>query len=164
MKGNVIKRRQPICITEAHLFVANIARNARRRFTVYPTGLDPFIKNFKNTFACGASSLHKLVELMQPADWIVKKCREHKERDQIADLHPTRQDGATPKPKNQYGAKRLEHRHRGAVNGPNPHNYEGGVAQLIAHPIEPPMLFVLAHEAFDLANPGKIIVQQRVHG
>ena len=101
---------------------------------------------------------------MQSADWIVKKCREHKERDQIADLHPARQDGATPKPKHEHRAKRLEHRHRGAVNGPNPHDYEGGVPQLIAHSIEPPMLFVLAHEALDLANPGKIIVQQRVHG
>src|SRR5437660_10959398 len=98
-----------ICISVAPLFVANIARNVRRRFPVYPTGLDRFIKNFKNTFACGAAGLHKLIELMQPADWIVQECREHKERDQIADLHPTCQDGATPKPKDEYCAKRLEH-------------------------------------------------------
>ena len=35
--------------------------------------------------------------------------------------------------------------------------------ELIAHAIETPMLLVFAGKAFDLANPGEIIVQQRVH-
>jgi hypothetical protein len=36
--------------------------------------------------------------------------------------------------------------------------------QLIAYPIETPVLLLLAHEAFDLTNPGEIVVQKCVHG
>src|SRR4029077_10128039 len=101
---------------------------------------------------------------MEPADWIVKKCREHKKRDQVADLHRARQHGVTAKPKHEHRAERLEHRHRWAVNRPNPHYHQRGVTQLITYPVEPRVLFLLAHEAFDLTDPGKIIVQKRVHG
>ena len=46
-----------------------------------------FIENFKHPFACRAAGLHQLIQLVQPADRIVKKCREHQERDEIANLH-----------------------------------------------------------------------------
>ncbi len=62
-----------------------------------------------------------------------------------------------------HRADRFEHRHRRAVHRPHPHHHQCRAAQLIAHPIEPRVLFLFAHEAFDLANAGKIVVQERVH-
>src|SRR5436190_4136808 len=183
MKGNVFDRGKPVRVTETHVLVANVASNSRpvgeadsfpwridrgvRAAAVsasgYSTRLDWFVKNFKHALACRPSSLHKLIKLVQPADWIVKKCREHKECDQIADLHCARQNGATAEPKHEYRADCLKHRHRRAVDRPDPHDDKRGMPQLIADPIKAPVFFFLADETFDLTNPGKIVVQKRIH-
>ena len=111
MKRNVIKRGKSFGVTEAHIFVANIACDARRSLLVDPTRLDRFIENLKHTLTGGASSLHELIELMQSACRIVQECRQHEERNQIANLHRTRQHGATPEREDNDGAKCFEHRH-----------------------------------------------------
>ena len=157
------ERRQSFCITKTHVFVANVARNSRRHcLHIHQSGLRRFVEDFKYAFACRTSGLYKLIELMQPADWIVKKCGQHKKSDQIADLHCAHQNGVAAKPQHQYRSDRLKHRHRRRVNGPGSHHHQRGAPQLIAHPIETRMFLALARETFDLANAGKIIVQQRV--
>src|SRR5256885_13190986 len=70
----------------------------------------------------------------------------------------------TTKPKHEHCAECLKHRHRRAVDRPNPHHHKRGLPQLIAHPIETRVFSFFAHETFNLTNPGKIIVQKRVHG
>jgi hypothetical protein len=166
MKGNVFQRGQSFRIAEGHVVVANVARNSHPAVIAdrgCKTWLDPFVENFKHAFACRASSLHKLIKLVQPPDRIVKKCREHKERDEIANLHCACQNGVTAKAKQEHRADRLKHRHRGAVDRPDSHDDKGGASQLIAYPIKARVFFLLANEAFDLTNPGKIVVQKRIH-
>ena len=100
---------------------------------------------------------------MKPADWIVEKRGQHQERDQVADLHRAVEHRVTSKPEHDHRTDRFEHRHRRRVNRPDPHHHESGVPQLIAYAIEPGVLLFLARKTLDLANPGQVIVQKRVH-
>src|SRR5438876_9992332 len=93
MKRNVIKRGKSFGVTEAHIFVANIAGDARRSLLVDPTRLDRFIENLKHTLTGGAFGVHELIDVMQSACLIVEACGQHEERNQIANLHRTRELG-----------------------------------------------------------------------
>src|SRR5436309_9876396 len=97
-----------------------------------------FIKNLKYAFTRRAPGLDKLIELMQPADRIVKKCRQQEKGDQITDLHRACQCCVTAKPENEQCADRFKHRHRRRVNRPDPHDDKCGVPQLVACPIKTP--------------------------
>jgi hypothetical protein len=69
----------------------------------------------------------------------------------------------TAKPEHHQRANRFKQRHRRAVNRPYPHHDECGATQLIAYPVKPRVLFVLAYETLDLPDARQIIVQQGVH-
>ena len=99
---------------------------------------------------------------MQPADRIIKKCHEHQDPDQIAQLQAAGQNSVTTKAQHEQRTDCFEHRHRRRVNRPRPHHHQRGVPQLIAGAIEARVFLAFAREAFDLTNPGKIVVQQRV--
>src|SRR5207245_9145356 len=76
MKANTPERGQYFRVAEAHVLVANIARDSRAAGISelgYKSRLDWFIENLEYEFARGAPSLHKLIKLMQAADRIVKK-------------------------------------------------------------------------------------------
>src|SRR5215470_2993472 len=108
----MLQGRQSFRVTEADIFVPNVADDAQRRpvgetdsfpYVIafdtrdpvrFPCRLDDycnarlgvFIENLEDTFACRSPSLHQLIQLMQPADRIIKKCCEHQNRDQLAEL------------------------------------------------------------------------------
>jgi hypothetical protein len=78
----------------------------------YKARLGIFVQNLKHTFACRASGLHQLIQLMQAADGIVKKCHQHQDPDQIAQLQAAGQNVVTTKAQHEQRANCFEHRHR----------------------------------------------------
>src|SRR5207302_10611335 len=129
-----------------------------------PTRLHWFVETLKHAFSGSASGLHKLIQLMQTADRIIEKRRQHKKRTEITQLHRTRQHSATAEGHHEQRADRFEHRHRWAVDRPYAHHNERSVAQLIAYSVKARVFFPLANETLNLPDAGEIIVQQRVHG
>ena len=122
MKRNVSERRQFFHITEADVFITDIAKNActvgaigDRRAGVTDPSYKPrlrfFVQNIKDAFARCAPGLDQLIELMQATDRIVKKRREHQNCDQIAELHRAGQNGVAAKSEHEYRADRFKHRH-----------------------------------------------------
>src|SRR5213593_2014730 len=104
MKGNVPESGQSFDVTEADIFIANIAENSNsltcdavfvgkavsfsdsggdRGWSSainpggYNSGLCCFVEDLENAFARRASGLDKLVQLMQSADRIIEKCCQH---------------------------------------------------------------------------------------
>src|SRR4029077_2470564 len=103
VKGNFPQRRQSLHVAEAHVLIANVSKNSSfLRWTVISVGeavtfayrgykrsacqwfiemnirchktrFGLFVENFKYALACRASSLNKLIELMQSAQRIIEK-------------------------------------------------------------------------------------------
>src|SRR5205807_5120776 len=109
------ERGQSFRVTEADIFVANVARDMRAVAASasaspvrsrgagitdpgYSARLRWFIENFEHALPRSAPGLHKLIELMQPADRIVEKRSQHSERNQITDLHRARHRCVTAHP------------------------------------------------------------------
>ena len=175
MKRNVPQRGQTFDVAETDIFVTNVAEDsgfvagigdpgAAITARGYDTRFHWFVENLKHAFTGSASGLHKLIQLMQTADRIIEERRQHEKRNEITQLHRTRQHSVTAEGHHEQRTDRFEHRHRWAVDRPYAHHNERSVAQLIAYSVKARVFFPLANETLNLPDAGEIIVQQRVHG
>src|SRR5207244_5752333 len=121
MQRNISEGRQTLGITETDIFVTDVADNARTVARVddrsagvsdpgyrIPAGFDRLVQDFENALARGATRLHKLIELMQTADRVVEKGRQHEKGDQIAQLHRAAEHGAAAKSEDNDRTDRLK--------------------------------------------------------
>ena len=132
MERNIRQRGRPFCVAEAHSLVANIACDRRTSVARPQSRLFRFIENLENAFARCASRLHKLIELMQTRNWLVKKSSQRDEGDQRTDLHLSMQNGVAAEADRQRQPERIQKIHRGTVNGPRPHDAQRRQAKRVA--------------------------------
>ena len=97
---------------------------------------------------------------MQFADGFIEKPGKNEECADVAERHRSGKDRVRSHRGRGEHAERTEQIHRRAVDSPDPHYDEGRAAQFLACAIETPVFFPFAHEAFDLANAGKVVVQK----
>ena len=100
---------------------------------------------------------------MQFVDRLVEESSQHEKSKEVAQLHRAAQHHARAEPDGEHHAQLPDQIHRRVIESPDAHHDQRRLAQLVAHTIEAAVFFALAHETFDLANPGKVIVQQRIH-
>src|ERR1043166_8813009 len=100
---------------------------------------------------------------MQLSDRLAKITGQYQERTENAQLHCAGEHSPFSEENRDNNTKRAYQIHRGVVHCPYLHHHERGPAKLVADAIESPVLVFFAGKASDLANTGKIVVQQRVH-
>src|SRR3954469_19360481 len=135
MKWVAVERGPPLTVSETNILEMDIARNGDGVLAV-PAGLDLFVDNFENAFTRGAPGLHKLIELMQFADWFIQETSEHKKSDEIPQWHSPVQHALGAYRDDQHHTERADQIHRRIIECPNPHHDKRGVPQLVAHAIE----------------------------
>src|SRR5712691_3393431 len=98
-----------LAVTEADIVEADVAGDANHlSLCSVPSRFNRFIDNFKDALTGGASGLHQLIELMQFVDRFIQESGEHKECDQVTDLHRTAQDLAGAHPNHENNSERAD--------------------------------------------------------
>ena len=100
---------------------------------------------------------------MQSADRLVEKSNQDEERHELSDCHPSMQNSRTPKAGNDDEPTRGKKVHRRRINCPCFHNDQRRLLQPFTRLVESPVFRTLPHIRLYLPDPGKIIVQNRVH-
>src|SRR6476619_8054746 len=110
MEADVLESGQiPFRVAEADIVEAHVADDfSVGQFPAAPAGLNRLVDDFENALAGRASGLHQLIELMQFADWFVKKTGQDEKRCQVAELHRAGEDRARTDPNHRHYAERAD--------------------------------------------------------